>query len=307
MKAIKYAALMFAAVALVSCSNKGDNADSNKKAQEEQVPLEARTAEASIMEGAAVTGDEAEFFTISGAQGASNVTITGTPDAETPGRGEVTTTIDITMVKPFGQAVHDLGSNSSYDLELMDASNNTLLTLSPSDADKESLETMVKSGTPGTVTMHYSASEYDKEYDELFEKVKSVRLVNAEIRSEEEWNNSGSSSDDVEVGISEGEGDTEGGSEGNDEGSSSVSASSGSNDWDAVLDEYESYVNKMTKYVTRMANGDPTAGLEYASAQADALAMYEKMEKAKSDMTAAQVRRMNSILAKYNKALQKAL
>lgn len=298
MKTIKIAALMFAAAALVSCSNKGSNSDSANKGSEE-APLEAKTAEAKVMEGASVTGEDAEFFTIAGPAGAETITITGTPDGQS---GSITCKLDITVVKPVGEPVYDLGATTSYDIELLDATNNVLTTMSLSQADRETLLAELQKAAPGTVTVNYSTSAWDDTYNKVFDCVKSVRLTNAEVRTEAEWNASGSDSSD------EGSGDVEGDDEGNGgEGDESVSASSSSsNEWDSLLDDYDSYVSKMTSCISKMSGNDPTAAMEYAQAQMEAASLLDKLSRAKSDMTAAQMARFNKIQAKYVKAMQQA-
>lgn len=297
MKTIKIAAFMFAAAALVSCSNKGSGTDSAKGSDE--APLEARTAEAKVMEGAAVTGEDAEYFSIAGPAGAETITITGTPDGNS---GSITCKLDITVVKPVGEPVYDLGATTSYDIELLDATNNVLTTMSLSQADRETLEAELNKANPGTVTVNYSTSAWDDTYNKVFDCVKSVRLTNAEVRTEAEWNASGSDSSD------EGSGDVEGDDEDNGgEGDESVSASSSSsNEWDSLLDDYDSYVSKMTSCISKMSGNDPTAAMEYAQAQMEAASLLDKLSRAKSDMTAAQMARFNKIQAKYVKAMQQA-
>ena len=84
----------------------------------------------------------------------------------------------------------------------------------------------------------------------------------------------------------------------------SDTSSSGSEDWDALLASYESYVDKYISYVKKAAKGDMTALAEYPSLMEKAQEYSEKLEKAKGAMSASQWARYNKITMKMMKAAQ---
>lgn len=79
--------------------------------------------------------------------------------------------------------------------------------------------------------------------------------------------------------------------------------SSSSEDWDAILDEYENYCTKLASLSKKAMSGDMSAITEYTSMLESAQSLQEKLEKAESDMTAAQVARLNKIVNKMASAM----
>jgi hypothetical protein len=73
-----------------------------------------------------------------------------------------------------------------------------------------------------------------------------------------------------------------------DNDSYSYESSSGSEDWDALLNSYEQYVDKYISYAKKAANGDMSALEEYPSLLEKAQEFSEKMENAQGDMSASQ-------------------
>lgn len=92
-------------------------------------------------------------------------------------------------------------------------------------------------------------------------------------------------------------------SEGDGESETAASASSGGEDWDKILDEYEKYCDKTVALAKKAQAGDISAMTEYASLLESAESLQKKLEKAGSDLTAAQAARMNKIAAKMAKAM----
>ena len=84
----------------------------------------------------------------------------------------------------------------------------------------------------------------------------------------------------------------------------SDTSSSGSEDWDALLASYESYVDKYISYLKKAAKGDMSALAEYPSLMEKAQEFSDKLEKAKGDMSASQWARYNKITMKMMKAAQ---
>lgn len=85
-----------------------------------------------------------------------------------------------------------------------------------------------------------------------------------------------------------------------EESSSYESSSSGSDDWDAWLDSYEQYVNKLVSCAQKAAKGDPRALTEYASLLQNAQELQEKLASAEGELSSSQ-------LARYNRINQKML
>ena len=82
------------------------------------------------------------------------------------------------------------------------------------------------------------------------------------------------------------------------------SSSSGSEDWDALLDSYEEYVDKYISYLKKASKGDMTALSEYPSMMEKAQEFSNKMKNARSDMSAAQWAKYNKITMKMLEAAQ---
>lgn len=89
-----------------------------------------------------------------------------------------------------------------------------------------------------------------------------------------------------------------------DDDDESTSSSSDSEDWDALLDSYEKYVDKYIAYAKKAAKGDMSALSEYTSLMEQAQEYSEKLQNAKGDMSAAQWARYNKITMKMANAAQ---
>ena len=89
-----------------------------------------------------------------------------------------------------------------------------------------------------------------------------------------------------------------------DEDESISSSSTGSEDWDSMLDSYEQYVNKYIALLKKAAEGDMTALAEYPALMEKAQEFSEKMENAQGDMSASQWARYLKITNKMTKAAQ---
>lgn len=76
-----------------------------------------------------------------------------------------------------------------------------------------------------------------------------------------------------------------------------------SNNWDSVLDEYEKFVDQYIKLYKKAQSGDMSALTEYVSMLEKAESLQNKLENSKSDLTPAQVTRLNKIISKMTQAL----
>lgn len=79
-------------------------------------------------------------------------------------------------------------------------------------------------------------------------------------------------------------------------------STSPSEDWDAVLDSYDSYVTKYVSLAKKAANGDITAISEYASLLESAQELSEKLNAAKSELSSSQLSRYMKITQKMTDA-----
>ena len=90
-----------------------------------------------------------------------------------------------------------------------------------------------------------------------------------------------------------------------DENETSLSASSSdSEDFDAVLESYEEYVDQYIVLMKKAAKGDMSAMSEYPTLMEKAQELGEKMEKAKGDMSASQLAKYQKITMKMAEAAQ---
>ena len=78
---------------------------------------------------------------------------------------------------------------------------------------------------------------------------------------------------------------------------------SSSNDWDAVLDEYEDYIDKYIEFYKKAKAGDMSAATEYASMLESAQSLAEKLSNAQSELTPTQASRFMKLQQKLTKAM----
>ena len=71
-----------------------------------------------------------------------------------------------------------------------------------------------------------------------------------------------------------------------------------SENWDRVLDDYESYVDSYLKTYKKAMNGDASAMNEYVDLLEKAESFSRKLEKADNDLTPAQMKRYEKITMK---------
>lgn len=88
------------------------------------------------------------------------------------------------------------------------------------------------------------------------------------------------------------------------DGNSYESTSSDSEDWDALLDSYEQFVDKYIRYVKKAAKGDMTALAEYPSLMQKTQEFSDRLQTAQGDMSASQWARYLRITNKMTKAAQ---
>lgn len=84
---------------------------------------------------------------------------------------------------------------------------------------------------------------------------------------------------------------------------SDLFSTSGSDNWDALLDSYEEYVDQYISYVEDAANGNMTALAEYPSLLKKAQEFSSKMSNAEGDMSPSQWSRYIEITSKMSQAV----
>lgn len=281
----------FAAMtALVSCGGSNSNEKKEKEiAEPRSVALSA--------EDVTLQGNGAQYIKIC----SDSITFYGNQDKDDYSP-KIYFEIEFAQDKPAPD-FYDFETTSAFNVVVYDATGKKLREFSSPYDDVRQLQEYMQKGNETPVKFRYSSSISNlDDYYEFFEKAATVEVVKIGYRTNAEYHSSGSSStsDDDAAGVSAGDDDSD-----DSDNSSSVASSSksSSNEWDSILDDYESYVDKMVSLLKKAKNGDATAIVEYTSALEDAQSLTNKLANAKSDMTAAQQSRYIKILNKYNKAL----
>ncbi|MBO4874337.1 MAG: hypothetical protein J5542_03405 [Bacteroidales bacterium] len=122
--------------------------------------------------------------------------------------------------------------------------------------------------------VHSQTVGYDKT-KKLFDKISSIVIQGITLESEE-----------------------------SDNGGYEIADNDGDNDWDAILDDYEKYVDDYVALYKKAMNGDMDALSEYASVLEDAQNLSNKLAKGQGSMTSAQVSRYTKITQKMANAMK---
>ena len=136
--------------------------------------------------------------------------------------------------------------------------------------------------------------------DEIVEKAATFTVSGSIQRGE---GSPSSSSSEVTEATTE---TTDASSEISTEEATEDNSSSSSEDYDAVLDEYEEYTNKLLSMLKKVEAGDMSAYADYMGLVESMTSLDKKLANAKKEMTTAQAARFLRIQAKYLKALSKA-
>lgn len=183
---------------------------------------------------------------------------------------------DLEGVNPYGYFGSGVNAHAGFGIEILDengtviekssATNGGSSGMYSSDDMKEALK--LKAGETGTVrwSFHFDGDK----------KPAKFRLTSAY----EEVSGSSVDSDDDDDSYS----------------------SSGSQDWDALLDSYEEYVDKYISYAKKAAKGDISALSEYPALMEKAQEFSEKMQNAQGDMSSSQWSRYMRITNKMTQA-----
>ena len=135
--------------------------------------------------------------------------------------------------------------------------------------------------------------------EEWAEIVKKAKYVSISASSASIVNGSSSSSIDQEYGYEDEEDEKE---EEDEDENDEVIVSTSSTNWDEVLDDYEEYVDKYISLMKKASNGDLSAMTEYVTFMEKAEKLSDKLDKAESEMTSAQLKRYVEITQKMTNA-----
>lgn len=208
-------------------------------------------------------------------------------------RTDVAFAFDLKGVEPYGTSGKGITGHAGFGIEIIDEDGNviekTAATASglsgmySSDDMKEALK--LKAGETGTVrwSFHFDSDK----------KPAKFRLTSSyEEVDSSNWDSDSSSSDDDDSLSSD------------DDDSYGNSSSSGSQDWDELLNSYEEYVDKYIAYLKKASKGDMTALSESATLMQKAQEFSDKMENAEGSMSASQWSRYMKITNKMLNAAQ---
>lgn len=208
-------------------------------------------------------------------------------------RTDVAFAFDLKGVEPYGTYGKGVTGNAGFGIEILDEKGNVIEKSSAtagglsgmysSDDMKEALK--LKAGETGTVrwSFHFDSDK----------KPAKFRLTSSyEEVDSSNWDSDSSSSDDDDSLSSD------------DDDSYGNSSSSGSQDWDELLNSYEEYVDKYIAYLKKASKGDMTALSESATLMQKAQEFSDKMENAEGSMSASQWSRYMKITNKMLSAAQ---
>lgn len=178
--------------------------------------------------------------------------------------------------------------NAYIGVDVLDENGTVIATGTP-DAFSFNESDILHQATPGqTVTI--KIQNHNNIGDEKPAKIRLSSVV--EENDNEEGLSSGSDGESVDEEADASESDD----------ADSYSSSTGSEDWDALLNSYEEYVDKYISYMKKAAKGDMSALAEYPSLLEKAQEFSEKMENAQGDMSASQWARYMKITKKMANA-----
>ena len=104
------------------------------------------------------------------------------------------------------------------------------------------------------------------------------------------------------VNVESGKDDVDALLEEDDDDDDDISSSKSSTNWDAVLDEYESYVNQYIAFMKKAQKGDMSAMNDYAKMLEKAERLSDKLGGAEDEMTSTQLSRYMKITNKMANA-----
>ncbi len=192
--------------------------------------------------------------------------------------------------------------NGSVSVEIIDKNDVALLNYPLPIQDGMGFKKFITEGKEGDVKefKFLFLMNNKEQYAKIMDEAVSVRLVGMSIQG----NDNLDAKDETKVVSSDEENDdnTEIGEEDNDNDLSETT--SGDENFDEWLNEYEEYCNSYIALMKKASNGDMSAIAEYTKMLQKAQKMSKKMEDVKGNLTPAQLAKFQRIQAKLMKAAQ---
>ena len=213
---------------------------------------------------------------------------------------------ELNGIEPYGTYGRGVTGNAGFGIEILDENGNLiekcaatasgLSGMYSSDDMKEALK--LKTGETGIVrwSFHFDSDKKPAKFrlTSSYEKADSSKWDSSKSDGDDSDNDLYSSDDD--------ESDNEFYSSSDDYDEPSMSSSTGSEDWDALLDSYDSYVTKYIHCMQKAANGDVNALEEYPALMEKAQELSSKMQNAQGNMSSTQWERYMKIVNKMTNA-----
>ncbi len=192
--------------------------------------------------------------------------------------------------------------NGSVSVEIIDKNDVALLNYPLPIQDGMGFKKFITEGKEGDVKefKFLFLMNNKEQYAKIMDEAVSVRLVGMSIQG----NDNLDAKDETKVVSSDEENDdnTEIGEEDNDNDLSETT--SGDENFDEWLNEYEEYCNSYIALMKKASNGDMSAIAEYTKMLQKAQKMSKKMEDVKGNLTPVQLAKFQRIQAKLMKAAQ---
>lgn len=199
---------------------------------------------------------------------------------------------DLNGVKPYGYSGQGITGHAGFGIEILDENGNLIEKMAATKgglggmySGDDMIEALkLKAGETGIVRWSISVNDNQKPA-----KFRIISAIDIGDSSDSGYSDSGDDDDD---------------SFSSSDDDDSFSSSSGSEDWDALLDEYENLVDKYIALLKKANQGDMSALAEYAGMMEQAQVLGEEMSGAQGEMSSAQWSRYSKILQKMTKAAQ---
>lgn len=206
-----------------------------------------------------------------------------------------------------GDVLHINFSNVNIGIEIIDKNDVALLNYKLPFQDITEFKKFLTEGKEGDVKdFNFAFLMINKEqYAKLMDDAVSVRLVGMSIEDNDyvDLKNGGKIKNNEETNIDNEVTENEDKAD-NDENEDLSEASTGDENFDEWLNEYEEYCNSYIALLKKASKGDMSAIAEYTKMLQKAQGMSKKIDKVEGDLTPAQLAKFQRIQTKLMKAAQ---
>lgn len=206
-----------------------------------------------------------------------------------------------------GDVLHINFSNVNIGIEIIDKNDVALLNYKLPFQDITEFKKFLTEGKEGDVKdFNFVFLMINKEqYAKLMDDAVSVRLVGMSIEDNDyvDFKNGGKIKNNEETNIDNEVTENEDKAD-NDENEDLSEASTGDENFDEWLNEYEEYCNSYIALLKKASKGDMSAIAEYTKMLQKAQGMSKKIDKVEGDLTPAQLAKFQRIQTKLMKAAQ---